>query len=324
MASNKPKVVVTRKWPQRVEAALQSLFDVQLNPSDVPLTAAQLSDALARADALCPTVTDRLDRTVLEGGEVRAKLLANFGVGVDHIDLAAAQGAGLQVTNTPDVLTDATAEIAMALLLMTARRTAEGERLVRRGDWRGWHPTHMLSTLVTGKTLGLVGMGRIGSRVARQAGLGFGMQILYAARSDVPPTRLAGLDATRVELPELLQRSDFVSLHCPATPATHHLLDAAALARMPPHAHLINTARGPVVDEAALVEALASGKLAGAGLDVYEQEPVVHPGLLDLEQVVLLPHMGSGAVETREAMGMKVVENLQAYFGGGEPPDRLV
>ena len=323
MSSNKPLVVITRRWPERVEARLQAQFDVELNRDDVPFTPAQLADALARADAVCPTVTDRLDASLFEQADVHARLLANFGVGVDHIDLPAAQAAGLQVTNTPDVLTDATAEIAMALLLMSARRTGEGERLVRSGAWGGWHPTHMLSTLITGKTLGLVGMGRIGSRFARQAALGFGMKILYTSRSEVPAARLEGIAATRVELPELLERADFVSLHCPATPETHHLLDAAALELMPAHAHLINTARGPVVDEAALAKALAAGRLAGAGLDVYEREPQVHPDLLELEQVVLLPHMGSGAVETREAMGMKVLANLEAYFAGSEPPDRL-
>ena len=313
--------MVTRKWPERVEARLNELFAVELNATDVPFTAEQLADALRRADALCPTVTDRIDASLLEGAAVRAKLIANFGVGVDHVDLSAVRRAGLALTNTPDVLTDSTAEIAMALLLMSARRAAEGERLVRRGDWNGWHPTHMLSTQVTAKTLGLVGMGRIGSRFAYQASRGFGMKIQYTSRSEVPPQRLVGLEATRVPLEQLLATSDFVSLHCPATEETRHLIDAQALDLMPARAHLINTARGPIVDEDALATALTEGKIAGAGLDVYEREPEVHPRLLTLEQVVLLPHMGSGTTEAREAMGMKVIENLQAFFGGQRPPD---
>jgi len=323
MQSKKPVVVVTRKWPESVEAQLLELFDVELNSADRAFTSSELADSLQRADALCPTVTDRLDDALFEQPEPRAKLIANFGAGVDHIDLSAARRAGLSVTNTPDVLTDATAEIAMALLLMSARRTAQGERAVRRGAWHGWHPTHMLSTQVTGKTLGLIGMGRIGSRFAHQAHHGFGMNIKYTSRSKVPDQRLSGLDATRVSLEQLLASCDFVSVHCPATAETRHLLDAARLDLMPKHAHLINTARGPIVDEAALATALSDGKIAGAGLDVYEQEPTVHPRLLDLDQVVLLPHMGSGALETREAMGMKVVENLRAFFEGELPPDLL-
>jgi lactate dehydrogenase-like 2-hydroxyacid dehydrogenase len=324
MKAKAPLVVVTRKWPERVEARLKELFNVELNAADTPFTEAELADAVARADAVCPTVTDRITGAVLDQPAPRAKLLANFGVGVDHIDLPAAERMGISISNTPDVLTDATAEIAMALLLMSARRTAEGERLVRRGAWGGWCPTHMLSTQVSGKTLGLVGMGRIGSRFARQASQGFGMKIQYTSRSEVPEERLRGLNASRVSLQQLLVTSDFVSLHCPATAETRHLIDASALDCMPGHAHLINTARGPVVDEEALATALAEGKIAGAGLDVYEQEPTVHPGLLGLEQVVLLPHMGSGALETREAMGMKVVDNLLAFFSGDPPPDLLV
>jgi lactate dehydrogenase-like 2-hydroxyacid dehydrogenase len=204
---------------------------------------------------------------------------------------------------------------------MSARRTAEGERLVRRGAWNGWHPTHMLSTQITGKTLGLIGMGRIASRFAYQAARGFGMKIQYATRSQVPEQRIEGLGAKRVPLEQLLATSDFVSVHCPATVETRHMLDATALALMPRHAHLINTARGPIVDELALATALATGKIAGAGLDVYEREPIVGPQLLELEQVVLLPHMGSGAIETREAMGMKVIENLTAFFSGDPLPD---
>ena len=319
--SKRPLVVVTRKWPGRVEARLSELFDVELNSADTPFGEAQLVDALMRADALCPTVTDRLDGAVLGRADSQAKLLANFGAGVDHIDMGAAQRAGLRVTNTPDVLTDATAEIAMALLLMSARRTAEGERLVRRSAWNGWHPTHMLSTQITGKTLGLIGMGRIASRFAYQAARGFGMKIQYATRSQVPAQRIEGLGAKRVALEQLLATSDFVSVHCPATAETRHMLDATALALMPRHAHLINTARGLIVDEPALATALATGKIAGAGLDVYEREPIVFPQLLELEQVVLLPHMGSGAIETREAMGMKVIENLTAFFSGDQLPD---
>jgi len=323
MIDGRAKIVLTRRWPAAVEARMAQLGDVVLNTDDTPMSAQQLAEALAEADVVCPTVTDAMPAELFAGEQIRTRLLANFGVGFNHIDLAAAADRNIQVTNTPGVLTDATAEIALTLMMMSARRTAEGERHVRAGEWDGWRPTHMLSTQVTGKTLGLVGMGRIGTAFARVAHHGLGMRILYFNRHPVDESLALELQAEYVALEELLQRADFVSLHCPATPATRHLLNAERLALMQPHAHLINTARGDVVDEAALVAALNSGTIAGAGLDVYEDEPRLTAGLLDLQQVVLLPHMGSGTAETREAMGMRALANVEAFLAGGELPDRV-
>ena len=313
MNLSKSKMLLTRRWPKRVESYLTDRFDVQLNTKDIPMTALDLREALEGFDVLCPTVTDPLGEAVFDGASIRTKLIANFGVGYNHIDLISADKAGVQVTNTPGVLTDATAEIAMTLLLMSARRAGEGERHLRAGDWSGWRPTHMLSTQVTGKTLGVVGMGRIGTRLARQAYHGFGMRILYHNRSRVAESLEVELDAEFCDLGELLKRSDFVSLHCPANLETRHMLNHKTLDAMKPTAHLINTARGDVVDEAALAEALSSGNIAGAGLDVYEDEPQVNSSLRGLERAVLLPHMGSGTVETREAMGFCVVKNIEAF-----------
>ncbi len=315
MIDGKPKIVVTRRWPAAVEARLQALGVVTLNTDDHPLSSAELAEALATADVVCPTVTDAMPAALFEG-EVRTRLLANFGVGFNHIDVEAAAAAGVQVSNTPGVLTEATAEIALTLLLMSARRAAEGERHVRAGAWTGWRPTHMLSTQVTGKTLGIVGMGRIGTHFARQARHGLGMRILYHSRSALPEAVARELDAEKVELDDLLTRADFVSLHCPATPSTRGLIDARALERMQPHAFLINTARGDIVDESALVAALEARQIAGAGLDVYAAEPALAPGLADLDNVVLLPHLGSGTVETREAMGMCALDNIEAFLAG--------
>ena len=253
---------------------------------------------------------------------LRTRVLANFGVGYNHIDVTAARECGLVVTNTPGVLTEDTADVALALILMAARRLGEGERLLRAGRWVGWAPTQLLGTSLGGKTLGIIGFGRIGRAVARRAHLGLGMRVRYVSRSpradagDVGATPAPSLDA-------LLAESDVVSVHAPATPETRHLIDAAALARMQPHAILVNTARGDLVDEAALVAALRSGTIAGAGLDVYEHEPRVHPDLLALENVVLLPHQGSGTEDTRRAMGERAVANLVAFFAGQEPPDRV-
>lgn len=318
-----PRVVLTRRWPAAVEAVLAERFDVVVNTDDVPMTAAQLAEALASADVLCPTVTDRLDAALLSAPDVRTRLIANFGVGFNHIDLDAASKAGIVVSNTPGVLTDCTADLAMTLLLMTARRTGEGERELRAGAWTGWRPTHLLGRKVTGKTLGIIGAGRIGLASAARAHHGFGMKILLTSRSPVEPTVVAGLGGEEVSIDSLLARSDFVSLHCPSTPETHHLIDEAALSRMQPHAMLINTARGDVVDEAALARALKQGRIGGAGLDVYEAEPVVNPALLDAPNVVLLPHLGSGSEETRVAMGMCAVENLQAFLRGEPVPNRV-
>lgn len=320
MVGEKLKIVLTRRWPRAVEERMGDFGEVVINDDDRPMSQAELRAALESADIVCPTVTDRLPADVLLG-PVKTRLLANFGVGFNHIDLYSAAASGIQVTNTPGVLTDATAEIALTLMMMSARRAGEGERLVRSGAWDGWRPTHMLSTQVSGKTLGIIGMGRIGMAFARQARHGLGMRIVCYNRSKVLESVLSELQAEQVELDDLLSMADFVSLHCPATPATRHLIDASALARMHRHAILINTARGDVVDEIALVEALRDGRIAGAGLDVYEAEPALSSGLSELENVVLLPHMGSGTEETRIAMGMRALANVAAFIAGETLPD---
>ncbi|MDH3638567.1 MAG: D-glycerate dehydrogenase [Gammaproteobacteria bacterium] len=321
---NKPKVVVTRSWPTPCEAEIAKHFDAELNLADHPFTADELSNALKSADALFPTVTDRVTRSVLDVDSMQAKLIANFGVGFNHIDLEAAKEHGLVVTNTPEVLTDCTADLAMALLLAVARRVGEGERELRAGNWTGWRPTHMTGTKVTGKTLGVVGFGRIGQAVARRAHHGFGMTILFHDAYKPHPDAVRAVQATSCDsLEELLARSDFVSLHCPATLDTVHLMNAERLAQMQPHAFLINTARGDVIHEADLIKALNDNQIAGAGLDVFEKEPQIPDGLLALDKVVLLPHLGSASMETRVAMGMKVVENARAFFEGKPPPDKV-
>jgi lactate dehydrogenase-like 2-hydroxyacid dehydrogenase len=321
--SRNARVVVTRRLPRSVEERLAGLVDARLNADDRALTPDELAEALRTADGLLPTVTDRLTAEVLSATPRRAGIIANFGAGVDHIDLDAAREAGIVVTNTPGVLTDATADLTIALLLAVARRIGEGERIVRSGAWTGWGPTQMLGSAVTGSTLGIVGMGRIGRAVARRATRGFGMRVLYHQPRPVDEAEIAGLDVRRADLDELLAESDAVTLHCPATPETRHLIDARRLARMRPGAFLVNTARGEVVDEAALADALASGTIAGAGLDVYEHEPHVPEALLRLENVVLLPHLGSATREARVAMGDRAVDNLEAFLRGDPPPDRV-
>jgi len=320
----RPRVIVTRRWPEEVEIRLGEHFDVQLNSEDRPLGRDGLKEAFASADAVFSTVTDAIDADVLSAESMCAKLIGNFGVGFNNIDLDAAKARGLVVTNTPEVLTDATADLAMALLLCVARRVSEGERHLRAGAWTGWRPTHMMGTQVTGKTLGLIGLGRIGQAMARRAHHGFGMHILFFDPYPPGDGVLRDLGAEpRATVEDVLQESDFVSLHCPATPENRHLIDAARLRHMKPEAFLINTARGDVVDESALNDALEKGLLAGAGLDVFEREPEVLPGLLTRENVVLLPHLGSATHETRIAMGMKVLENARAFFNGSEPPNRV-
>ena len=321
--SEKPVVVLTRRWPEAIEAQMAKMFDLRVNASDQAMSREQLAQALLDADVVCPTVTDKIDAQLLSAPNLRTRLLANFGVGFNHIDVATAQAQGIAVTNTPGVLTDATAEIAMTLLLTSARRTGEGERLVRSADWDGWRPTHMLSTQVTGKTLGIIGMGRIGTALARQAHHGFGMSILYTARNPRPQSEEIELDAVRCEIDELLRRADFVSINCPATPETQNLINLAKLKLMQPRAHLINTARGDIINEADLVTALSTGVIAGAGLDVFVDEPNVSQALMDLQQVVLLPHMGSGTVETREAMGNCALVNIQAFFAQQPLPNQV-
>jgi lactate dehydrogenase-like 2-hydroxyacid dehydrogenase len=321
----RPTVVVTRRLPAQVEEELTRDFEVRLNRDDRPLGPAGLQDALRTADALLCTVTDRLTAEVLAAEPLRARLLANFGVGFNHIDTETAKARGLAVSNTPDVLTEATADIAMTLLLMVSRRTGEGERHVRCGAWTGWRPTHMLGSQVSGKVLGLIGMGRIARAVARRAHTGFGMRVIFHDPYPPTPSEAAALGAEpRESLEEVLEEADFVSLHCPATPETRHLMNRERLARMRRSAYLINTARGDVVDEAALVEALSDGTIAGAGLDVYEREPQIAPALLTMENVVLLPHLGSATTETRVAMGMRALENLRLFFSGAPLRDRVV
>ena len=323
--SQRPTVVVTRRLPEAVERELSREFDARLNQEDRPLSPGGLQEALRTSDGLLCTVTDRLTAEVLSAEPRRARILANFGVGHNHIDTAAAQARGLAVSNTPDVLTEATADIAMTLLLMVSRRTGEGERHVRSGSWTGWRPTHMLGSQVSGKVLGLVGMGRIARAVAQRAHHGFGMRIIF--HDPYPPSQeeAGALGAVPcASLDQVLAQADFVSLHCPATPETRHLMNGERLKRMRRGAFLINTARGDVVDEAALVEALASGTIAGAGLDVFEKEPQVSPALLAMENVVLLPHLGSATLETRVAMGMRALENLRLFFSGAPLRDRVV
>ena len=318
-------VVVTRRLPSVVEDELTRDFDARLNRDDRPLGPAELQDALRSADALLCTVTDRITADVLNAEPLRARILANFGVGFNHIDITAAKARGLAVSNTPDVLTEATADIAMTLLLMVSRRAGEGDRHVRCGAWTGWRPTHMLGTQASGKTLGLIGMGRIARAVARRAHHGFGMRIMFHDPYPPSPSEAAALGAeARQTLDQVLEESDFVSLHCPATPETRHLMNRERLALMRRSAFLINTARGDIVDEAALVDALADGTIAGAGLDVYEHEPEIKPELLSMENVVLLPHLGSATHETRIAMGRRAVENLRLFFNGSPVRDPVV
>jgi lactate dehydrogenase-like 2-hydroxyacid dehydrogenase len=323
--TERPVVVVTRRLPREVEEELGGDFDARLNRDDRPLGPTGLQDALRTADAVLCTVTDRLAADVLSADPLRARLLANFGVGFNHIDTAAAKARGLAVSNTPDVLTEATADLAMTLLLMVSRRTGEGERHVRCGAWTGWRPTHMMGTQVSGKVLGLVGMGRIARAVAQRAHAGFGMRVIFHDPYPPTPAEAAALGAEpRETLEQVLEEGDFVSLHCPAMPETRHLMNRERLARMRRSAFLINTARGDVVDETALVEALSDGTIAGAGLDVYEREPQITPALLTMENVVLLPHLGSATTETRIAMGRRALENLRLFFSGAPLRDRVV
>lgn len=320
----RPHVIVTRKLPDAVETRMMELFRPTLNLGDAAFTQDQLKAAMAEADVLVPTVTDRIDADVIAAAGPALKLIASFGTGVDHIDLAAAKAKGITVTNTPGVLTEDTADITMALILAVARRVTEGERLVRSGDWAGWSPTGMLGHRLTGKRLGVVGMGRIGQAVARRA-RGFGLSIHYHNRNRLPQEIEEELEATYWDsLDQMLARMDVVSTNCPRTPATYHLINARRLALMKRDAILINTSRGEVIDEFALSIALKQENLGGAGLDVFEREPSVNPKLLKLPNVVLLPHMGSATIEGRLDMGHKVIINIRTFVDGHTPPDRVV
>lgn len=302
---------------------MAELFDARFNPQDRAMTRDELEAAMAEADVLAPTITDRLDAALIAKAGPQLRLIANFGVGVDHIDLHAARERKILVTNTPGVLTEDTADMTMALILSVPRRLGEGEKLIRAGHWDGWKPSGMLGHRINGKTLGIVGMGRIGRAVARRA-QGFGIRTIYHNRHRLPEGVEAELGARFVDLDTLFSQSDMVSIHCPHTPDTHHLVDAGRLSQMRSDAYLVNTARGEVVDENALIAALETGRIAGAGLDVYANEPHVDPRLLTLSNTVLLPHMGSATYEGRAAMGERVIANIRAWVDGHRPPDQVL
>ncbi len=324
MAPKKPLVIVTRKLPDAIETRMMELFDARLNVDDRAFTKAELIEAVKEADVLVPTVTDRIDGGVLSQAGPNLRLIANFGAGVDHIDLATARERGITVTNTPDVLTEDTADMTMALILAVPRRLTEGERLVRAGGWTGWSPTFMLGRRIWGKRLGIIGMGRIGQAVARRA-KGFGLSVHYHNRRRVHPEIEAELEATYWEsLDQMLARMDVISIHCPHTPATYHLLSARRLKLLQPHAYVVNTARGNVIDENALTRMLQRDEIAGAGLDVFENEPAINPKLLELDNVVLVPHLGSATLEGRTDMGEKVLINIKTHIDGHNPPDRVL
>ncbi len=324
MAEKKPLVVVTRKLPDAVETRMMELFDVQLNLDDKPMSTDQLIEAVKTADVLVPTLTDRIDSQLLAQAGPRMRLIANYGTGVDHIDLAAARQHDIVVTNTPDVLTEDTADMTMALILAVPRRLAEGERVLRSGRWEGWSPNWMLGHRIYGKRLGIIGMGRIGQAVARRA-RGFGLSIHYHNRRRHHPDVEGELEATYWEsLDQMLARMDIISVNCPHTPATYHLLSERRLKLLQPHAYIVNTSRGEVIDENALTRLLRAGDIGGAGLDVFEHAPAVNPKLLELDNVVLLPHMGSATFEGRIDMGEKVVVNIKTFTDGHKPPDRVL
>ena len=316
------RLLITRPLPEAVLAAARAGFDVVARDATSPLSDAELRSSLREFDAVLPTLGDAYDAGVFADVPApRCRMLANFGVGTNHIDVAAARGAGLVVTNTPGAVTDATADIAVTLMLMSARRAGEGERLVRGSGWEGWHPTQMLGLHVTGKTAGIVGMGRIGKAIARRCHHGFGMRVVFYNRS---PVADPGVPAQQLDsLAAVMAAADVVLVAVPGGPATRHLIDAAALAAMRPHGHLVNVSRGDVIDEAALIAALESGRIGGAGLDVYEREPEVPARLRALENAVLLPHLGTAALEVRTAMGLMAVDNLTEFFAGRAPPNTV-
>lgn len=315
-------LLVSRALPDTVMAALSAEYEVTLRPTTQPMSEDDAAMALAAYDAVLPTLGDGFTAAAFERvATPRCKILANFGVGYNHIDVTAAAAKGITVTNTPGAVTDATADIAMTLILMAARRAGEGERLVRSGKWTGWHPVQMLGLHIGGKTVGIVGMGRIGKAIARRCQAGFGMDVVFHNRSQVSDV---GVPATQLgSLAEVMAAADVVVIAVPGSAETHHLIDASALGAMQPHAYLVNISRGDVIDEAALIAALTAGQIAGAGLDVYEYEPKVPEALLALDNVVLLPHLGTNAEEVRSLMGMMAVANLKAFFSGDEVPNKV-
>lgn len=320
----KKRVFLTRRWPDAVERKIGELFEPTFNEGDRPLSENELRAALSGNDALLSTVTDKIGASVFEGADTRTRIIGNFGVGFSHIDLDAARARNIAVTNTPDVLSECTADVAIMLMLMAARRAGEGERELRQGRWTGWRPTHLIGQKLSGKTLGIVGFGRIGRETARRAHFGFGMRILVHNRSPIADEGLNPFGAVQCEsLEELLSQADFTSLHCPGGDENRHLINADRIAQMKPDSYLINTARGEVVDEEALAQALKQRTIAGAGLDVFDGEPEVRESLLACDTAVLLPHLGSATRETREAMGFRVVDNLIEFFEGRTPQDRV-
>ena len=320
----RPLVVVTRRLPDVIETRMRELFDARLNHDDEPFTAERLAQAVAEADVLVPTVTDRIDAGLLGKAGENLKLIANFGNGVDNIDVQTAMNRGITVTNTPGVLTEDTADMTMALILAVPRRMAEGIKVMQSDGWKGWSPTWMLGHRIWGKRLGIVGMGRIGQAVARRA-KAFGMSIHYHNRRRLPGVVEEELEATYWEsLDQMIARMDVISIHCPHTPATYHLLSARRLKLIRPESYIVNTARGEVIDENALARMLDADELAGAGLDVFEHEPAVNPKLAKSARVVLLPHMGSATVEGRIDMGERVIINIKTYMDGHRPPDRVL
>ncbi len=321
----KPSILVTRRWPAAVEAQLAENYNTVLNTGDIPMSPSEIRNALKTYDAVLPTVTDTLSAEALDVPAAQTKILANYGVGYSHIYEPAARDLAMTVTNTPDVLSECTADLAMTLLLMAARRAGEGERELRAGGWTGWRPTHLVGTKVSGKTLGIIGFGRIGQEMARRAHHGFGMKILVQNRSAVALDVLQQFNATQVEtVDELLPHCDFVSLHCPGGAANRHLINGRRLDLMKPNAFLINTARGEVVDERALVQSLIFDTIGGAALDVFDGEPRISPDLLQCDNLVMLPHLGSATKESREAMGFRVLDNLGDFFAGRPPRDRVI
>ena len=324
MSQSKPKVILTRKLPETIETRMRELFDTTLNDSDKALSLDELEMAMKTSDVLVPTVTDKIGADLIAKAGSQLRLIASFGTGVDHIDLGAAKARGITVTNTPGVLTEDTADVTMALILAVPRRIAEGDALARSGQWQGWSPTGMLGHRINGKRLGIIGMGRIGEAVARRA-RGFGLSVHYHNRKPVHPETEAELEATYWEsLDQMLARVDIVSVNCPHTSATNHLLSRERLSLMQRSAYLVNTSRGEVVDEVALADLLAQRHIAGAGLDVYSNEPEILAGLRDLPNVVLLPHIGSATIEGRLQMGDKVIINVQTFWDGHTPPDRVI
>lgn len=324
MSAAKPVVVVTRRLPDAIETRMMELFDARLNDTDQAMSRAELIEAVKTAQVLVPTVTDRIDAGVLAHANPELRLIANYGTGVDNIDVEAAYARGITVTNTPGVLTEDTADMTMALILAVSRRVVEGERLARSGEWGGWTPTAMLGHRINGKRLGIVGMGRIGSAVARRA-RGFGLTVHYHNRHRIHESVERDLEATFwPSLDQMLARVDVISVNCPHTPATYHLLSARRLKLMKPSAIIVNTARGEVLDEVALTKMLRNREIAGAGLDVFEHEPEINPKLRSLDNVVLLPHMGSATIDGRIDMGEKVLINIKTFCDGHRPPDRVL